>query len=198
MAVRAHDIALRHLLQDAFDARSPDHPRDGVPLRLWVPVVEVHRARGESVAAVSTGPGTEAIQESGLSPPALALPLRFAGRVFEADGSLRVSPLRSDPMAVRADHIALGCFVQQHRRRPEHGAPGGQPEPLHRPVAVIEVHLVRGEGALAVRARPRSQLAKQFQRTVLPDANTVGLEGSVPPVVGDVGRPLTRVPHHSV
>ena len=59
MAVRTHDIALVHLLQDGVRAGAPDHPGDGLALGTRVPVVEVHGAGREAAAAVPAGLTTE-------------------------------------------------------------------------------------------------------------------------------------------
>ena len=51
---------------------------------------------------------------------------------------------------------------------------------------MVEVHLVRFEGFVAIRAGTPSQLAEQSERSVLPFANSLKLAFSVPGVIGDV------------
>jgi hypothetical protein len=55
VTVRADDIALRGLGQDACDASPTDQRWHTGDLRQWVAVIEIHRALGKSSATVGTG-----------------------------------------------------------------------------------------------------------------------------------------------
>jgi hypothetical protein len=52
---------------------------------------------------------------------------------------------RPDPVAVRAHHIAFGCFMEDDGRRREQRASGSQPERFHRVIPMVEIHLMRLE-----------------------------------------------------
>jgi hypothetical protein len=49
---------------------------------------------------------------------------------------------RPDPVAVRAHHIAFGCFIEDDGRRPEQRVSGSQPERFRRAIPMVEIHLM--------------------------------------------------------
>jgi hypothetical protein len=73
MAVRADDIALGDLLQDARDASAADHPGDRRPLRPRIAMIEIHRTGRESIAAIRARDAAEVVKELTMMPPAPSL-----------------------------------------------------------------------------------------------------------------------------
>src|SRR5262245_14466053 len=187
MAVRADDIALGDLGQYPFGTCSADHSGDRRSLPRSVPVVEIHGTRWKSAATVLAGLVADPIEKAGMLTRIPALPRR--GRRAAEHGSrvLGMATLGADPMTVGTHHVALRCLVEQDRRRSKRCASFGQPEPLDRSVAMVEVHLIRLEAQAAILARSRSELAQQLDRTPLANADSRNLEQAVPAVVGDVG-----------
>jgi hypothetical protein len=108
-------------------------------------MVEVHRARRIALAAIGTRHGSTSIQDRRLSTPVRPLPIQVARRPRGGRWSRLMALPRPDPVAVRAHHIAFGCFMEDDGRRREQRASGSQPERFHRVIPMVEIHLMRLE-----------------------------------------------------
>jgi hypothetical protein len=183
MTVRADGIALGDLLQDALRASTTDHAGHRGPLRLGLTMVEIHRTWRETMPAVAAGHVTELIEHASLAPPDLALPSELCGVAGSRHGTSRVSQLSAYPMTVRTDHVAFRRLVAKGRLRAQHGPTRRESKSFGRPLPMVEVHLVRSERQSAVGARALPQAAQELERSLLPDTDTIDLEGSVPFVV---------------
>lgn len=123
MTVRADDIALRGLSQDAFEAGIRDHPRYPVDLLAWVAVVEVHGALGIGSATVGARHRPKLVEDVSVVSPALALlgDARSSGGRRPRGETLPMLAPRTKAMAVGADDVALGDLSQQLRATLEQG-----------------------------------------------------------------------------
>jgi len=164
VAVRTHDIALRHFREDRRRACPPDHAADRVSLRLWLPMVEVHGARGKALAAVKAGDVLQVGKQRRLCTPVLTLALELLGRNRQvSDGALVVTPPRPYTVAVRTYDIALLDFGVEHSCGCQHRSSGRQTERLQTGISMVEVHLVRQEGRAAVRTRPLAECSQHVR-----------------------------------
>ena len=103
---------------------------------------------------------------------------------------------RPDPVAVRAHHIAFGCFMEDDGRRREQRASGSQPERFHRVIPMVEIHLVRFEFAAAIHARDISPFPQHFDGTDLAYFDPKQLLVAIASVVVDVVCPLISNTRH--
>jgi hypothetical protein len=186
VAVRADDIALGRLGQDARLSRAPDQPSHADRLRRRISMVEVHRAGWEASTAIGTGDIPQGVQESRVEapsrPPAVDVSRSSSGGALPSQ-PLAVPDPGSDPMAVRADHIAFRGLIQEPDARHQHRPALGQPEGLGRGIPMIEIHLMRGESPATVRARDSTKVPQEFERSGLARADTGKLALAVPRVI---------------
>src|SRR5712691_7446585 len=99
-------------------------------------------------------------------------------------------------MTIGAYDIAFPDFREEPRPGHQHRGTSCQSEDLVRWISVMEVHLVRFERLATVGAWAPPQISEQGERHILARAYSRNLGFSVPPVVGNIGRPLTRsYPH---
>ena len=194
MAVRADDIALRDFGQDARRARTPDHPRDRVPLVVGIAMVEVHCAGREVTPAVPAWHVAEPIQQPRLGTPHCPLAGQVAGRTARS-GTFGVALPCAHAVAVGTDRVALANFLVQGGAL-QHDCPGSDSEGLERRVPMVEVHLVRRKYAVAVCTRRGSELAQVGYGRSLAALNSLDLTISFPPVVRDVGGALAPALRH--
>jgi len=122
MAVRADDFALGHFSQDPLGSGSTDHPRNGLPFRVRVSMIEVHCTWRKAACAIRAWHVTETIEQPGLATPGFALSSKVR-RIPWSDIAPRVPRLRSHTMAICAYDIALTRFVQYRRTRLSMAAP---------------------------------------------------------------------------
>jgi hypothetical protein len=191
MAVRTDDIAFGDLGQYPRRASAPDHPRNGVALRGWVPMVKVHRARREPLVAVRAGHIAQPIEEARVGAPSRA-PLLEISRSAGFDGMLRRSQLGANAMAVGADDIAFADFFQESRARSEHGGSGSQAKSLSRRLSMIEVHLMRGIAPAAICTRDVAKIPEERHGRRLARADPLDFTRAISPVVRHVRTPLAR------
>lgn len=196
MTVRADDIALCGLVQDAIDAGATYQPRHRSTLRRGVAMVEVHRTWGKALVAVLTGTITQGVKTSRLLPPCGSLSRKSSGVARVSTWSRSVASLGSDPMTIGTDDIALRDLVLDQSLRSEHRAARRQSKCLDRPVAVIEVHLMRLEHPAAVGARSFAQSPQLVDPRSLPIPYARPFALAVRRVVGDIGCPLARSSGH--
>jgi hypothetical protein len=198
MAVRAHDIALGDLGQDASVPCPTDQRRNTGKLRLSIAVIEVHRARLKSAAAVEARDVSQTIEHRSLSAPRRPLLLKaFRGpRVTGCDSCSVLLP-GTQAMAVRTDDVALGNLGKDLRRRRQRRPAGHHIERLGRGIPMIEVHLVWLEAFSTVGARDSTEVAEQLDHAGLADANPLQLGLPVSAVILDVVGSLARASCHS-
>jgi len=73
MTVRADDIALGSLGKDPINAGAAHKRSDARDFRRRVPVIEVHRALGESTAAIGTRHRPQLVEDVRVVPPPNAM-----------------------------------------------------------------------------------------------------------------------------
>jgi hypothetical protein len=101
-----------------------------------------------------------------------------------------VGLLRPYAVAVRADDVAASQLGIQPLSGHQHRPTGGQPECLPAGVAMIEVHLMRGEEPAAIDAGPGPKVAQVCQRRGLSGSDADSLTLPVRRVVPSVAQSL--------
>lgn len=208
MAVRTNDIALRDLFEQGLDGDAPGHLRDESALLRAVPVVKFHGAHRKRATAISARQLAKANQHihlfSATPMPLLALALhrrcrgRHATRLeTELEDPVRVLHRRSNPMAIRADHVTLGDLRFEKLAVLQQDVLGSQAEALLRRVAVIKVHDMWWKYASTIDARHSTQIAQPLERRPLSPHHAVYLSQAIPPVVRNVVRALGACRGHT-
>jgi hypothetical protein len=183
VAVRAHDIALRNLGEDALGSCSPDQSRHAGNLGRPLTMIKVHGARRIPSSAVGARHIAELIEQRRLlSPPLSASSCAWIRRVLVAAKPIPVPVPGPHSMAGSTDDLALGDFVQSSMLRRAHCSTARQAEPLDRRIEVVKVHLVRSKGSSAVGARNLPEGPQLATRRRLSCEHALSLPGAMLPV----------------
>jgi hypothetical protein len=114
VAVRADDIALLSLGKEPMASRAANEPRDSGDFCRRVAMIKVHRAGRKPAAAVGAWDGAQGVEQPSMHPPSIApFDEVLRGPATNPLGkSLLVADPGPNPVAVRANNVALGDFSQ--------------------------------------------------------------------------------------
>ena len=100
-------------------------------------------------------------------------------------------------MAVRADDVTLGGFLEKLATALQKSTAGAEVERFLRWIAVVEIHLMAGKSTATIGTRNVAEFPKEGRRLDLAPSNALDLLGSIRSVIAHIEGSLVAYLGHT-